>query len=219
MIEIEIKKIKNEIENSAKRIKFYNPDNILEFDIDEYETTKVAKELIVMNDISLYYSPYLDLHDIPYLTDILESKTETEFYSNLHKYCDGMKDWVYDEENAFIDNILPGWVDGNLDDINSNEGEYIVKVNLIYPAWADGQLNEIIICNNQKEADLIANDIDDNMNIRAEVVKITSNTKDDIINEYINDILRLANNNHHANNLKISSSYYYNYDCEDCDDN
>jgi len=217
MNEREIRILKNEINEAADRIKEVNEENIDEYDIDEYEgTTEIARELINDNDISLYYCPNVYLSDTDYLIDVLESKNEDEFYSNLEKYAQGMKEWAEREEDLYYDEILPQWIEGNINDIDN--AEYIVKVFYIYPVWADGQLAEVVTADSEEEAEEVANKINDNMNVRTKVVKVTGNTKEDIIREFAEDINRLSRNYHNYENLKISDYIDY-MDNEEEDDN
>ena len=218
MNEREIRILKDEINEVADRIEEVNEDNISEYDINDYdELTEIADELINKYDITLYYSPNAYLSDIDYLIDLLESKNEEEFYDNLQKYAHGMEEWAEREEDLYYDEILPQWIEGNINDIDN--AEYIVKVFYIYPVWADGQLAEVVTANSEEEAEEIANKINDKMNVRTKVVKVDANTKEDIIREFAEDINRLTRNHHRYENLKISSYNDYEdeeeYDYED----
>ena len=104
-----LKNLRNEIDKAAKKIEKYNPDNIdviNEYNIDEYEgISELARELIIQYDISLYYSPYVDLSKIDYLTEVLESKNEEAFIYFLEGYLREIKGWAEREEDLYFDNM------------------------------------------------------------------------------------------------------------------
>jgi len=89
--------------------------------------------------------------------------------------------------------------------------KYVVKVFEIYPAWGMGQLVGAVVCNDEFEADKIANEISDNMNTRTKVEKVTGDFEDDLQKEWAQDIDKLTRNYHYVVrglNIISSDDYY-----------
>jgi len=74
--------------------------------------------------------------------------------------------------------------------------KYVVKVYQIYPAWGMGQLAGAIICNDEDEANKIADEFEPG-NVRAEVKKMTDDYENDLWKEWAEDTDILAKNYHY----------------------
>jgi hypothetical protein len=208
MVMDEISKLRKEIEESAEKIKRYNPENISLLRKEDYKNaTDEAIRLIKEYDINLYYS-YLG-HDPPSVFDVLSSKNLDEFIRNLEVYASDMESWAEREEDSFYDSEVSRYIKGNVSKIE--DVDYIVKVYYIDPAWGMGQLGAVILCKDKKEAEKVANKIWSTRgaygipgaNINTKIEEVTPDTTSEIITEYGNDLIKYSRQYHHIRDLEI----------------
>jgi hypothetical protein len=199
MVMDEISKLRKEIEESAEKIKRYNPENISPLSEEDIkDATGEAIKLIKEYDINLYWSPFTDIPSC--IFDILSSKNEEEFMKNLEVYSSEMESWAEREEDSFYDSDVSRFIKGNVGKIK--DAEYIVKVFYIDPAWGMGQLGAVVLCKDKKEAEKVANKIW-GANINTKIEEVTPDTTSEIITEYGNDLIKYSQQYHPIRDLEI----------------
>jgi hypothetical protein len=196
-----IKELREIIEESVKKIKKYNAENICVIHEEDFEiATELARKLIKEYNINLYYSLIKEPSSI---FQLLKSENEEEFLSNLEEYARDIESFAELEEKSFYETEVRDNVDGSIEDIDN--AEYIVKVYRIHPSFATAQISTIICCKSEDEARKVADKIR-RANINVSIKQVDCDTRKEILTEYCEDMLRYYKNNHNIEHLQIMSA-------------
>jgi len=214
-IEEKIKKLKEEIEENTDIIAKVNSDNLIEINIDDYETTDFARKLIKEYDIRLYVSLACDFEEqdseAKEIISILQSNTIDEFIKNLENYADAVEKWKEIEEERFDEKVLSRHI---VEEADINKAKFIVKVYHFFPCSGLEQLEKVICSDSKKEAEKIADYVwyrhkalgIPGKDILTKIEKVKADTKKSIIKEYKEYFLQYWRNNDNIDDLIITTA-------------
>jgi hypothetical protein len=206
--EQQIEELRNEIEDYSNSIYEVNSDNICEVDIEDYDASDFAKEMIEKHNITLYDDLVHSLDKE--IKNILKSENINDFIKALEDYVSAIAEWAEGEEEQEEKYIKEEMVEGELD---FSECDFIVKVYRTYPTWADGQLEAVIKCNTEEAAEKVSDIIWEewgdfgvpggNISTKIEKVEDAGKIEKEVLEEFEEDDIRLSRKGHATEKLKI----------------
>jgi hypothetical protein len=228
-VEEEVKKVKDKIKGAAWLISGENDDALevvpytelsKEIEIEEIpiKVSDFALNFLTQHEIKLYYNRYSVSEDdtlIEDIKEILSSNNEKEILDALQIYADDLTDWAEEEDENFKlqlleENIISGTEDIELD---FSDAKYIVKVVHVEPVWNLSILSDIIKCKSEEEAKKVRNYVwnnwgdfgvpGGNLSISIEKVENPEQLKEEILNEYRDDVIIHYNKYHSPSDLYI----------------